>query len=111
MGKESGMAKTPLISETAVNYGTAVADLQQPLILQQAGQPLAVMVSFEEYEHWRALAADAAQRRLAGWRSLEVLLEEVHGRPSDYTTEQIEAEIGVARAEAREVRHGGRGSH
>jgi len=75
--------------------------LQQPLILQQEGQPLAVMVSFEEYQRLRALAADEAQRRLAGWRTLEELLEDVHRRPSDYTPEQIEAEIGAARAEVR----------
>jgi len=105
------MAETLTIAEAAVAYGTAVADLQQPLILQQEGQPLAVMVSFEEYQHWRALAADAAQRRLAGWRSLEVLLKEMHRRPSDYTAEQIEKEIGAARAEVREARHDRRSGH
>ncbi|QLQ08044.1 MAG: hypothetical protein HZY76_19955 [Anaerolineae bacterium] len=51
--EERIMTETPSISEAAVAYGTAVADLQQPLILQQQGQPLAVMVSFEEYQHWR----------------------------------------------------------
>ena len=99
------MTTTLSISEAAATYGTAVADLQQPLILQQEGQPLAVMVSFEEYQHWRALAADEAQRRLAGWKALEELLEEVHRRPSDYTAEQIEAEIGLARSEVREIRN------
>ena len=63
------MTKALSISEAAVAYGTAVADLQQPLILQQEGQPLAVMVSFEEYQRLRALAADEAQRRLAGCAS------------------------------------------
>lgn len=105
------MTDTISIAEAAAAYGTAVADLQQPLILQQQGQPLAVMVSFEEYQHWRALAADEAQRRTAGWRSLEELLEEVHRRPSDYTAEQIEAEISVARLEVREVRNASRSGH
>ena len=105
------MTKALSISEAAVAYGTAVADLQQPLILQQEGQPLAVMVSFEEYQRLRALAADEAQRRLAGWRTLEALLEDVHQRPSDYTSEQIEAEIGAARAEVRKARHDRRRSH
>ena len=91
------MTTTLSISEAAATYGTAVADLQQPLILQQQGQPLAVMVSFEEYQHWRALAADEAQRRIAGWRTLEELLTELYRRPSDYTAERIEAEIGAAR--------------
>ena len=105
------MTKTLSIAEATAAYGTAVADLQQPLILQQEGQPLAVMVSFEEYQHWRALAADEAQRRLAGWRSLEVLLKEVHRRPSDYTAGQIEQEISVARAEVKEARHDRRSGH
>ena len=105
------MTKALSISEAAVAYGTAVADLQQPLILQQEGQPLAVMVSFEEYQRLRALAADEAQRRLAGWRTLEELLEDVHRRPSDYTPEQIEAEIGDARAEVRKARDDRRRSH
>jgi PHD/YefM family antitoxin component YafN of YafNO toxin-antitoxin module len=105
------MTKTLSISEATVAYGTAVADLQQPLILQQQGQPLAVMVSFEEYQHWRALEADEAQRRSAGWRSLEELLTELHRRPSDYTAEQIEAEIGAARAEVRKARDDRRRGH
>lgn len=105
------MAKTLSIAEATAAYGTAVADLQQPLILQQEGQPLAVMVSFEDYQHWRALAADEAQRHLAGWRSLDTLLTEIHVRPSDFTAEQIEQEISAARAEVKEARRGRRSSH
>lgn len=111
MAKGKAMAETLSILEASVAYGTAVADLQQPLILQQAGQPLAVLVSFKEYQHWRALAADEVQRRLAGWKAIEALLEEVHRRPSDYTAEQIEVEIGVARDEVRKARHDRRRSH
>ena len=97
------MAKSLSVSEAAAIYGTAVADLHHPIILQQEGQPLAVIVTFDEYQHWRALAADEAERRLAGWRSLELLLAEVHRRPSDYTGEQIEAEISAAWTERRPV--------
>lgn len=99
------MTKVLSVSEAAAAYGTAVADLQQPLILQQEGQPLAVIIAFEEYQHLRALAADETQRTQAGWRALQTLLEDVHRRPSDYTPEQIEAEIGIARAEVRKARH------
>jgi len=103
------MTETLSIAEAAAAYGVAVADLQQPLILQQEGQPVAVMVSFEEYQHWRALAVDEMQRRLAGWERLEELLEEVHQRPNDYTTEEIAAEISIARGEERKARHNRRG--
>lgn len=103
--------KTLSIAEAAVAYGTAVADLQQPLILQQDGHPLAVLVSFEEYQHWQTLAQDEAQRRHAGWQTLESLLEDIHHRPSDYTSEQIETEIRIARTEVKQARNEHRRSH
>lgn len=98
------MAKPLSVAEAAAVYGTAVADLDHPVILQQEGQPLAVVVAFDEYQRWRALAADEAQRRLAGWESLDALLADLHQRPSDYTGEQIEAEISLARDEVRKAR-------
>ena len=103
--------KTLSIAEAAVAYGTAVADLQQPLILQQEGRPFAVLVSFEEYQHWQTLALDEAQRRQAGWRGLESLLADAHQRPSDYTPEQIETEIGLARTAVKQARNEHRRSH
>ena len=103
--------KTRSIAEASVDYSTAVADLQHPLILQRAGQPLAVLVSFEEYQHWQALALDEAQRRQTGWQTLESLLNDVHQRPSDCTPEQIEAEIQAARAEVKEARDERRRGH
>ena len=99
------MAKPLSVSEATAIYGTAVADLQHPIILQQEGQPLAVIVAFEEYQYLRALAVDEAQRQLAGWQALETLLEDVHGRASESTPEQIEAEIGAARTEVKKARY------
>ena len=98
------MTKSLSVSEAAAVYGTAVADLQHPIILQQEGQPLAVIVAFDEYQHLRALAVDESQRQQAGWQSLEALLKDVHQRPSDCTPEQIEAEIGLARTEVKQAR-------
>jgi hypothetical protein len=99
------MTKLLSVSEAAAVYGTAVADLQHPIILQQEGQPLAVIVAFDEYQHLRALAVDEAQRRQTGWQALEALLLDVHQRPSGLIPEQIEAEIGAARAEVKQARH------
>lgn len=100
-----GMTKSLSVSEAAAVYGTAIADLQHPIILQQEGQPLAVIVAFNEYQHLRALAVDEAQRQQAGWQALDMLLKDMHGRLSDYTPEQVEAEISLARAEAKQARH------
>lgn len=104
------MTKSLSVAEAAVAYGTAVADLQYPIILQQEGQPLAVIVAFDEYQHLRALAVDEAQRQQAGWQAIETLLKIMHQRTSDYSSEQIEAEIGAAHAEVKKARHD-RGGH
>jgi hypothetical protein len=66
------MEKSSSVSEAAAIYGTAVADLRQPLILQQANQPWVVIVPFEEYQHLRALADDEVQRRQAVQLRLKV---------------------------------------
>lgn len=99
------MAKPLSISEAAAVYGTAIIDLQQPLILQQEGQPLAVIVPFDEYQRLRALATDEVQRRQAGWQTLAALLADIQRRPTPYTPEEIEAEIGAARTEVKKARH------
>jgi len=41
------MGKPLSVSEAAAVYGTAVADLHQPIILQEEGRPLAVIVTFD----------------------------------------------------------------
>ncbi|MBK7203692.1 hypothetical protein [Candidatus Amarolinea dominans] len=46
------------IAEASVAYGSAVADLQRPLILEREGQPLAVLISFEEYRRLRAIESN-----------------------------------------------------
>ena len=48
------------IAEAAAAYGTAIADLQHPIILQQEGHAFAVIISFEEYQQLRRVAADDA---------------------------------------------------
>ena len=93
------------VSDAAAIYGTAVADLQHPIILQQEGQPLAVIVAFDEYQYLRALAVDEAQRHQAGWLALDILLQDMHERGSHYTSVEIEAEISAAQAEVKKARH------
>jgi PHD/YefM family antitoxin component YafN of YafNO toxin-antitoxin module len=94
------------IAEVAVDAGPIVTDLQQPLILERNGQPIAVIVSFEAYRRFRALEADEEQRQKIAWLRLEERVHEIHSRPSACTPEEIEAEITAARAEVREMRSG-----
>ncbi len=104
------MSEINRIAEAAVQYGSAITDLQKPLILEREGQPLAVILSFEEYQRLHAVRVDEAQRQQKAWLDLEKLLAKIHGRPTEYTPGQIEAEITAARAEVREMRHAQRSS-
>ena len=74
------------IAEASAAYGSAVADLQRPLILERQGQPLAVLISFEEYRRLREIESADEARRRAHWSRLSELLAEVHSRPSNYTS-------------------------
>ncbi len=94
------------IAEASVVYGSAVANLQRPLILEREGQPLVVLISFEDYRRLRAIECDDEARRRANWSKLSDLLAEVHSRPSSYTPAEIEAEVTVARAEVRQEHRG-----
>ncbi len=89
------------ISEALPSYDLAGADLEEPLILKRKGEPVAVVISFEEYRRLRAIEASEELRRKAGWDELNKLLADVHSRPTNYTPEQIEQEITAARAEVR----------
>ena len=93
------MGKKRLVSEAAAAYGMAVADLGHPVILEQEGQPVAVVLSFEEYQKLRALVQDDELRRQKGWASLEALVGEVHARPTQVPGGENEAEIGAGRDE------------
>jgi len=100
------MTNEDRIAEASVAYGSVVADLQRPLILEREGQPLAVLISFEEYRRLRAIESDDEARRRDNWSRLSDLLAEAHSRPSRYTPAEIEAEITAARAEVRQERRG-----
>jgi len=98
------MSESLSIAEAAARYGAAITNLQEPLILEHEGQPLAVVISFQEYQRLRFLEVEKTQRQQKSWLELDALLTQVHNRPTEYAPEQIEAEISMARAEVREKR-------
>jgi PHD/YefM family antitoxin component YafN of YafNO toxin-antitoxin module len=103
------MAEAKQLKEALAAYGAVAADLKAPVILERDGQPVAVVLSFEEYRRLRDIATTEDQRRQASWARLNALLEEVHSRPTDLTPEEIEAEITAAREEVKEMRRARRG--
>ena len=98
------MADSKQIAEVAVHYDAKVADLQGPLVVEHDGQPVAVLISFAEYQRLRALASDQEQRQKTAWIELNNLLSSIHGRSSLDPAEQIEAEITAASKEVKERR-------
>lgn len=52
------MGKSKKVKEAAESYLTATTDLTHPLIVEQGGQPRAVLLSMEQYERYRALLAE-----------------------------------------------------
>ncbi|MBI5567742.1 MAG: type II toxin-antitoxin system Phd/YefM family antitoxin [Chloroflexi bacterium] len=98
------MAEPKRISEAAVTYGLPVVDLADPLIIERDGQPVAVVLPYEDYAELKAEAAERAQQRELAWQHLEDLMARVHARTTSLTPEEIEAEITVAWQEAREER-------
>ena len=93
------------LAEAAPAYDAGVTNLGTPVIIEREGQPVAVVISFEEYKRLRDLEAQQALRHNAGWETLEAVLAQVHSRPTGLTPDEIEAEIGAARQERRHQRH------
>jgi hypothetical protein len=98
------------LHEAAAAYGSRRADLDTPIILERAGQPMAVILSFDEYRRLRSLAADTLERRTEAWAELDALLQTIHARPTDLSPEQIEQETSRARGEVKRRRRAPRSS-
>jgi len=105
------MADSKQMTEIAARYEAKVADLQGPLVVEHDGQPVAVLISFAEYQRLCALASDQEQRQTTAWVELNNLLSSIHSRASRETADQIEAEITAASKEVKERRRAPRSGH
>jgi PHD/YefM family antitoxin component YafN of YafNO toxin-antitoxin module len=52
------MSKPKVIKDDTAQYNTLLADLSQPVVLERAGQPVAVLLSVEEYKQYQILLAE-----------------------------------------------------
>jgi len=95
------MTKSKAVSETIADYSVTKTNLQTPLVVERDGEPLAVLISIEEYRRLQSLAAHEKERQQMAWRQLDEFLNRVYGRPTSYSPAQIEAEITVAREEVK----------
>ena len=103
------MAEEKQAKETQLAYSAAPTDSVEPVILKRDGQPVFAVLPFEEYRRLRDLAESARVEAETGWKErFDRLLADVHSRPTQYSPEEIEAEITVAVNEVKEMRRGGR---
>lgn len=104
------MAEAKQLREALAAYGAVAADLKAPVVLERDGQPVAVVLSFEEYRRLRDLAEREQVGAETGWKErFDRLLAEVHSRTAQYSSDEIEAEITAAFNEVRKIRYGNRG--
>lgn len=85
---------------------TDVEGATEPIVLKKDGEPVAVVVKYEDY---RRLDAARAGHRQQTWRELEEMLAKVHSRTQDFSAEEVEADIAAARQEVRQQHHALRG--
>lgn len=52
------------VKDVGASYSASVTDLSQPIILERDGQPVAALISIEEYERYQALLEER-QKALA----------------------------------------------
>jgi PHD/YefM family antitoxin component YafN of YafNO toxin-antitoxin module len=79
------------------------SDIEQaiePVMLERDGQPVAVVLRYDEYQR---LDAERAERREKAWQELNKILGEMHSLTKDVPQEEIEADITAAREEVREL--------
>ena len=101
------MAEAKQLKEALAAYGAVAADLKAPVVLERDGQPVAVILSFEEYRRLRNIAERERSEAETGWKErFDRLLAEVHSQTAHYTSNEIEAEITAAFNEVRKIRYG-----
>ncbi|MGQ0603581.1 MAG: hypothetical protein ACT4QE_18020 [Anaerolineales bacterium] len=67
-------------------------------MLERDGQPVAVVLRYDEYQR---LDAERAERREKAWQELDALLKKMHVLTKDVPQEEVEADITAAREEVR----------
>ena len=105
------MAEEKHLKEAQLAYGAAPADSIEPVILKRDGPPVFVVLPFEEYRRLQKLAECERVEAEAKWRErFNRLLADVHRQTSQYSSDEIEAEITAAFNEVRKIRYGNRGA-
>jgi PHD/YefM family antitoxin component YafN of YafNO toxin-antitoxin module len=105
------MAEAKQLKEALAAYGAVAADLKAPVVLERDGQPVAVVLSFEEYRRLQDIAERKRGEAETRWKErFDRLLAEVHGQTAQYSSDEIEAEITAAFNEVQGIRYGHRGA-
>ncbi len=100
------MDKEKQINEPFATYAASPRlDLSRLTIVEQDGQPVAVLVPFQEYQK----LMEERRRSREDWRKrFSQLLADIHSRMPDLPAEQVEADITKAFEEMKTERYGAR---
>lgn len=105
MGKDG---RRPVkIREEHVAYPSHAVDMRHPIVLEEEGRPVVVILPYAAYQR---LAARPEQTRV-DWRTrFRQLLAEVHAQTLSFSPEEIGSDITATFEEMRQERYGHAGS-
>jgi len=96
------MGKPDEIREGAVAYARHAVDIRHPVVLEDEGRPVAVILPYAEYQRLTTLQEQAK----ANWRArFRQLLGEVHTHTASFQPEEVEADITDSFGEVRRERY------
>jgi hypothetical protein len=90
------------IHEGHIAYASHTIDIQRPIVLEEEGRPVVVILPYAEYQR---LVATREQTK-ADWRTrFRQLLAEMHVQTASFLPEEIEVDITAAFEEMRRERY------
>jgi len=97
------MSGSEKIREGHMVYASQAVDICHPIMLEEGGRPVAVILPYVEFQRLIALQ----EQRKADWRTcFRQLLAEVHAQTVSFSPEEIESDITAAFEEMRQERYG-----
>lgn len=90
------------IREGHVAYAGHAVDIRHPIVLEEQGRPVAVILPYAEYQRLSALQKQAK----VDWRArFRRLLAKVHAQTESFPPEEIEADVTASFEEMKRERY------
>jgi prevent-host-death family protein len=101
--REEEMNGSDKLREGQALYASHAVDIQHPVVLEDKGRPVAVILPYAEYQRLTALQEQAK----ADWRArFRQLLDEVHAQTVSFPSVEVETDVEAAFQEVRREQRG-----